>query len=95
MNRKKIDFITCIKIFERRRFKMAGFLLPIQLFSKKVVTFNIDFASYDGNRTHQNAFRSCSGNFLRKTIETEQIKYDDNQIEHTLLRSKTGFIPKL
>ena len=41
---------------------------------KKVATFNIDFASRDGNRTHQNAFRSCDSNFVRKTIEIELTK---------------------
>ena len=41
---------------------------------KKVATFNIDFASRDGNRTHQNAIRTCDSNFVRKTIEIEQIK---------------------
>ena len=53
-----------------------------------VATFNIDFASRDGNRTHQNAFRSCDSNFVRKTIEIERIKNFGNQIERTLLRSK-------
>ena len=35
---------------------------------KKVATSNIDFASRDGNRTHQNVFRSCDSNFVRKRI---------------------------
>ena len=38
---------------------------------KNAATLNIDFASGDGNRTHQNAFRSCDSNFVRKTIEIE------------------------
>ena len=54
----------------------------------KVVTFNIDFASRDGNRTHQNAFRSCDSNFVYKTIEIERIKNFDNQIKRTLVHSK-------
>ena len=41
---------------------------------KKVATFNIYFASRDGNRTHQNAFRSCDSNFVHKKIETERTK---------------------
>ena len=57
---------------------------------KKVATFNIDFASLDGNRTHQNAFRSCESSFVRKIIEIEQIKNFDNQIERTLLCSKNS-----
>ena len=55
---------------------------------KKVATFNIDFASRDGNRTHQIAFRSCDSNFVRKAIEIERTKNFDSQIERTLLRSK-------
>ena len=55
---------------------------------KKVATFNIDFASRDSNRTHQNAFMSCDSNFVCKTIEIEQIKNFGSQIEHTLLCSK-------
>ena len=53
--------------------------------------FNIDFASRDGNRTHQNAFRSCDSNFVRKTIEIERIKNFGSQIERTLLPSKKSF----
>ena len=41
---------------------------------KKVATFDIDFASRDGNRTHQNAFRSCDSNFVRQSIEIERIE---------------------
>ena len=59
---------------------------------KKVATFNIDFASSDGNRTHQNAFRSRDSNFVRKTIEIEWTKNFDSQIEHTLLRSKKSLV---
>ena len=55
---------------------------------KKVATFNIDFASRDGNRAHQNTFRSYDGNFVRQTIEIERIKDSDSQIERTLLRFK-------
>ena len=36
---------------------------------KKVATFNIDFASRDADRTHQNAFKSCDSNFVHKTVE--------------------------
>ena len=54
----------------------------------QVTTQNIDFASHDGNRTHQNTFRSCDSNFSRETIEIEQIQQGDSQIERTLLRSK-------
>ena len=39
--------------------------------SKKLATFNIDFASCNVNPIHQNAFRSCDGFFVRKTIEIE------------------------
>ena len=42
---------------------------------KKVATFNIDFASSDGNRTHHNAFGSCDGNFVREIIEIKWIKH--------------------
>ena len=59
---------------------------------KKVATFNIDFASRDGNRTHQKAFRSCDSNFVRKTIEIERIKNFGSQIERTLLRSKKWLV---
>ena len=45
---------------------------------KKVATFNTDFALRDGNRTHQNAFRSCDTNFVRKTIEIERRKNFDS-----------------
>ena len=55
---------------------------------KKVATFNIDFASRDGNRTHQNAFRSCDSNFVRKTIEIERTKNFDTEIERMLPHSK-------
>ena len=55
---------------------------------KKVATFNIDFASRDGNRTHQNAFGSCDSNFVRKTIEIERTKNFDTEIERMLLHSK-------
>ena len=41
---------------------------------RKVVTFNIDITSRDGNLTHQIAFRSCDSNFVRKTIEIERTK---------------------
>ena len=54
---------------------------------KEVATFNIDVASRDGNRIHQNAFGPCD-NFVRKTIETERIKHGYSQIERTLLCSK-------
>ena len=50
---------------------------------KKVTTLNIDFASPDGNRTHQNG-----SNFVRKTIEIGRTKNFDSQIKRTLLRSK-------
>ena len=59
---------------------------------KKVATFNIDFASLDGNRTHQNAFSSCDSNFIRKTIETEPTKNFDSQIERRLFRSKKSLV---
>ena len=55
---------------------------------KKVARFNIDFASREGNRTHQNAFRSCDSNFVRKTIEIERVKDFDSQIKHRLLCPK-------
>ena len=55
---------------------------------KKAATFNIDFPSRDGNRTHQNAFRSCDSNFKRETIEIERTKNLDSQIERRLFRSK-------
>ena len=55
---------------------------------KKVATFNIDFASRDGNRTHQNAFRPCDSNFVRKTIEIERTKNFDTEIERMLPHSK-------
>ena len=42
-----------------------------------IATFNIDFASCEGNRTHENGFGSCDSNFVRKTIEC--IKHDDSQ----------------
>ena len=32
---------------------------------KNVATFNNDFALRDGNRAHQNTFRSCDRNFVR------------------------------
>ena len=62
---------------------------------KKVATFNIDFASCDGNRTHQNAFRSCDSNFVRKTIEIEWTKNFDSQIERTLPHSKKSLVMSL
>ena len=43
--------------------------LPSTLFDTAVfkkVAFNIDFASRDGNRTHQNAFRLCDSNFVQQ-----------------------------
>ena len=46
---------------------------------KKVATFNIDFASRDGNRTQQNAFRSCDSNFERKTT----YKYTVYKVVHS------------
>ena len=48
---------------------------------KNVAIFDINFA-------HQNAFRSCDGNFVHKTIQTERIKHGVSQIELTHLRSK-------
>ena len=60
---------------------------PCTAVFKKVATFNIDFASRDGNRTHQNAFRSCDSNFVRKTTEIERIKNFGSQIERTLFPS--------
>ena len=47
---------------------------------KTVATFNIDFASRDGNRTHQNAFRLCDSNFVRQTIEIGRIKNFDSRL---------------
>ena len=40
--------------------------LKVTAVFKKVATFNIDSASRDSNRTHQNAFRSCdsTANFI-------------------------------
>ena len=61
---------------------------PATAVFKKVATFNIDSASRDGNRTHQNAFRSCDSDFVHQTIEFERIKNFDSQIERKLLRSK-------
>ena len=55
---------------------------------KKVATFNIDFASRDGNRAHQNAYRSCDNSFVHKTKEIELRKHGDGKIECTPLRSK-------
>ena len=57
-------------------------------FSSEKHSSHIDFASRDGNQTHQNAFGSCDSNFVRRTIEIEQIKYFDIEIENTVLRSK-------
>ena len=59
---------------------------------KKVATFNIDFASRDGNRTHQNALKSCDSNFIHKTIEIERTKNFDSQIERRLFRSKKSLV---
>ena len=55
---------------------------------KIIATVNIDFASRDGNRTHQNPFRPCDSNFVRKTIEIERTKNFDTEIERTLSHSK-------
>ena len=55
---------------------------------KTVATFNIDFASRDGSRTHQNAFRSCDRNFVSKTIEVERTKKFYSKIQRTLLCSE-------
>ena len=53
---------------------------------------NIYFASRDGNRTHQNTFRSCDSNFVRKTIEIERTKISNSQIEGRLLRFKKSLV---
>ena len=66
----------------------AFFKICCTVVFKKVATFNIDFASRDGNRTHQNVSKSCDSNFVCKTIEIEQIKNFRIQIERTLLRCK-------
>ena len=69
------------------RTKKRTFDLAVEVFVrstavfKKVATFNIDFVSHDGNRTHQIAFRSCDSNFVHKTIEIERTKNFDSQIE--------------
>ena len=70
--------------FELRKFELSRFTAVF----KEVATFNIEFESRDGNRTHQNAFRSCDSNFVRKTIEIECIRNFDSQMARTLLRSK-------
>ena len=60
---------------------------PIRLQESRSRLFQLpynNFSSHDGNRIHQNALRSCDGNFVRKTIEIEQRKH--SQIECTLLR---------
>ena len=44
-------------------------------------TLNIDFASRDGSKIHQNAFRPCDGNFVLITTEIEPTKHGDSQIE--------------
>ena len=59
---------------------------------KKVATFNIDFASHDGNRTHQNSFWSCDSNFVRKTIEIERPKNFDSLVDRTLPHSKKSLV---
>ena len=59
---------------------------------KKVATFHIDFASRDGNRTHQNAFWSCDSNFVHKTIEIERPKNFDSEVERTLPYSKKSLV---
>ena len=55
---------------------------------KKLAIFNTDFASRDGNRTHQNVFRSCDGNFVHKTKETDCKKHGDSQIKRLFLGLK-------
>ena len=76
-------------------FKMR-FLYRFCLFWKESRKSTNDFGliiqpfSRDGNRTQQNAFRSCDSNFVRKTIEIERIRNFYSQIKRTLLRSKTS-----
>ena len=66
-----IFFATCLAVSSLRDCRKIATCTAV---FKKVATFNIDFASHDGNRTHQNAFRSCDSNFIRKTIEIEWTK---------------------
>ena len=58
------------------------------LYNDPIKFLNYKKKTGDGNRTHQNAFRSCDSNFVRKTIEMVWIKNFDSQMERTPLRSK-------
>ena len=94
MKHKTGDLNGCAQ----RRMGQCYFWRPKQLQNltavfKMVDTFNIDFASHDSNRTQQNELRSCDSNFVRKTIEIEQIRPVDIQIERTVLFQKVvGFV---
>ena len=75
-------------LFKTKFNKVSFCELSVTAVFKKVATFNIDFASRDGNRTHQIAFRPCDSNFIHKAIEIERTKNFHSQIERTLFRSK-------